>query len=54
MRRNQGFYVTLKVTGERFFIERQWKFDRWYYSADGWDTQATGKLAALRAAGKVA
>jgi len=54
MRRNTGFYVTLKATGERFFLERQWKWDRWYFTADGWTTQATSRMGALRAAGKVA
>ena len=54
MRRNIGFHVTLKATGERFFMEKQWKWDRWYFTADGWDTQATTKMQALRLAGKVA
>lgn len=51
MRRNIGFYVTHKATGTRIFLEKQFKWDRWYYSADGWSTQATGKLAAIKAAG---
>jgi len=53
MARTTGFYVTLKATDERFFLEKQWKWDRWYFTADGWTTQATGKMAALRAAGYV-
>ncbi len=51
MRRNTGFYVRSKRTGERYFMERSFKWDRWYFTADGWTTQATTKTQALRAAG---
>lgn len=51
MQRNVGFYVTVKATGQRVFLERQWKWDRWYFTADGWTTQATSKLQAIKAAG---
>lgn len=51
MARTVGFYVTVRATGQRVFLERQWKWDRWYFTADGWTTQATGKVAAIRAAG---
>ncbi len=51
MRRNIGFYVTHKATGTRVFLEKQWKWDRWYFTADGWTTQATTKMGAIEAAG---
>ncbi len=52
MKRTIGFYVRSKRTGERFFMERSWKWDRWYFTADGWTTQATTRTAALLAAGR--
>lgn len=48
-----GFHVTHKTTGQRFFLEKSWKWDRWYYTADGWTTQATTRTGALRAAGLI-
>lgn len=50
MRRNIGFYVTHKATGQRILLEKQFKWDRWYFTADGWTTQSTSKMGAIRAA----
>lgn len=52
MKRNIGFYVEHKTTGQRVFLEKQFKWDRWYYSADGWTTQDQTKIGAIRSAGK--
>lgn len=50
MKSNTGFYVTHRATGTRIFLERQFKWDRWYFTADGWTTQATSRIDAIRAA----
>ncbi len=51
MKRSTGFYVTVRATGDRIFLERSWKWDRWYFTADGWTTQATTKTQAIINAG---
>ena len=50
MKRNIGFYVTHKTSGQRIFLEKQLKWGKWYFSADGWSTQATSRMNAIRAA----